>query len=155
MTVIKYLNSDYFKVSDTAESVFAGEFVLDESIQVKQMICHMYKHGALSGNESLVAKVYSDSAMTKLIFQSSSYLLSTANMTTYWRGLVPIEFATERFLEAGKSYYIAFELSNYTRNADDFYISFLVDTADPIYTVVSGTPLYCGIVGYKKIASEQ
>lgn len=155
MTVIKYLNSDYFKVSDIAESVFAGGFVLDESMQVKQLLCHIYKHGALAGSESIVAKVYSDSSLTKLLFQSSPYLLSTASMTTYWRGLIPLEFATEKFLEAGKSYYIVFELSNYTRSADSFYISFLVENTEPIYTVVSGNPLYCAIIGYKKIVSEQ
>ena len=155
MSIQRYPSFNYFKVSDTAEAVYAGVFVLTEAIQLRQIICHVYKHGSLSGTETLRAKIYADVGLTRILFQSDSYSLSTANMSTYWRGTIPLDFTSERFLDKAKSYFIAFELSNYTRVADSFYFSFLRDTVYQVNTTVSVDPLYCALIGYKSIESEQ
>jgi hypothetical protein len=155
MSIEKFPEIGRFKVSDTAESVFAGGFTLDEAIQLEQLICHIYKHGTAGGSETLKANIYVDAAMTKLLCQSDPYVLEDAAMGTHWRGRIPLTFNKE-FLDSGKVYYVAFELTNYTRNGDTYYISYLLDNYNPINDLTGDDyALYCAFIGYKKREGEQ
>lgn len=154
MSIEKFPQYSHFKVADTSELVLAGTFSLESPVQIRQVLTHIYKHGAHGGSESVVAKIFLDSGLTVLLDTSDPVLFSDIEMGDHWRGQVPFNFPNKKFMDSSKSYYIAFEISNYTRSGNDFYISFLVDTTDQIYTAAGSAPIYCALVGYQSRDEE-
>jgi len=154
VSIETYPQYNYWKSADTSETVLAGGFTMGNAQQIYQLVTHIYKHGTAGGSEQIRAKIFLDVGMTNLHATSDWVTLSTiSTMSQYWRGEIPFTFTAKPYVSGTQIYYVGFETTGYTRNADTFYIAYLVDTFGPV-NGGTRTALYCAFVGYRKIESE-
>jgi hypothetical protein len=126
MSITQFKEYDYFRVMDTAEVVPAFGFSTSDNQQLTQILLTTYVHGSLSGNEILVAKLYADKALTKLIATSSNFLLSQIeNIGANWYGQIGISMPTKPWIGLSNTFYVAIEATNYNYSGSN-YISFLM-----------------------------
>lgn len=126
MAITQFKEFDYFRVMDTSELVPAFGFSTADNQQLSQILLTTYIHGSLSGNEILVAKIYADQALTKLVATSSNFILSQIeNIGANWFGQIGISMPTKPWIGLGNTFYVAIEATNYTYSGSS-YISFLM-----------------------------
>lgn len=153
MSVQAFPEYSFWKIADTSEVVLAGGFTFADNQQLHQVIPHVYLHGTLTGTEKIRSKLYLDSALTKVLDTSDWFTLSEiTNIAQYWRGRIGLTFSNKPYIETTKTYYISFETTGYTRNADTFYIGYLLDDFNPVNSGLIG--LYAAMTGYRIIDGE-
>jgi len=114
-----------------------GVAVAAESFELASCRVKIYKHGTLSGSETLKMVLFADQDMTMPFASSNTINVSDFSSGSYWRGMVNFTFGGQ-VVVAGGSYYPALVAGNYTRNGNTFYISYAYDW--PIYVNTSIDP---------------
>ena len=138
MAITQFKEYDYFRVADTAEVVPAFGFSTGNNQQLSQILLTTYIHGSLSGNETVVVKLYTDLALTKLVATSSNLLLSQIeNIGANWYGQVGVTMPTKPWIGLNNTFYVSIQVNNYTYSTSN-YVSFLLssDLAYIKYTLV-------------------
>ena len=138
MAITQFKQYDYFRVADTGEIVPAFGFSTGTNQQLSQILFTAYIHGSLSGNETVVAKIYTDLALTKLVATSGNFLLSQIeNIGANWYGQIGVSFPTKPWIGLGNTFYVSIQVNNYTYSGST-YVSFLLisDLTSIKYTLV-------------------
>jgi hypothetical protein len=131
MAYLPFPNELDIKTLDTSEAYcFCSFSTADYFMEIAEARIHIYKHGALAGNEQIRVKIYRDSGLTDLLDTSAWVSLSErAAKGTYDINWLAIPFNL-KVLASGTTYHAVIETQNYTRNADTFYIGLVLQSTE-------------------------
>ena len=95
--------------------------------------------------------IYSDVDLTRLLYSSNVVDLSSLTnpdigSTPNWLGYVRFDFSQPN-VNQHTTYYLALKLTNYTRNADTFFIASMLDAPVEVNNSNSTLPSYFEIYG--------
>lgn len=122
-----------FKTAATGELVEAGGATFPAHQELAGFYVTVYMQGARGAAEQIRAKIFSDSAYTKLLATGEWANLVEANEgATNWLGKILLSFDPPHNIEAGTEYFLAIETDGYTRDGDTSYIAFSYDWPLPI-----------------------
>jgi hypothetical protein len=144
MAQLQFPQDEYWKILESPETWMGGSFVPPQNARMKSVAATILKVGTHAGTEEFRLAIYHNDTLTAL--HAASDWISLADieatvgpLTAQWRGVVPFEFATQPFIDAGQTYYLAVESQNYTRNALVFFVGWLLDWPFPENPSSSGT----------------
>jgi len=143
MAILQHPAEEYCKVVDTDELCVAGGFQTARHEELRHIVMRLYKKGARGGSERMRLKIFLDDSCLHLYAWSSWVRLSDIegiDADAAWKGDVRFDFESPN-INKHRTYWVAIEIENYTRNRDTFFLAFLYDWPDPLYQQL-GTPLY-------------
>lgn len=123
----------YVKTLNTNETVLAGSITLPYATELSAVQVLLFKKGVESGSERLRCKLYGDVARTNLLYTGEwSDLQDIEDFGINWWGWVSLEFGRPH-IPADLTLYVSIESDSYTRIADTYYLSLVLDWATPQY----------------------
>jgi hypothetical protein len=128
MSIKDFAKNLYMKTFDTNETNLMGSFKALKNGELKYVRALLYVHGALAGTEKVRIKIYSDSLYENLLYVSDWSPLQD----TEWLGWLRFDFHREN-INKNIEYWIAAEITGYTRNADLMYVAQSFDFPWPVY----------------------
>lgn len=142
MSVLQFPDIGYFKLADNTVSNFieCGYFNLSEGIELQYMLLSVFQRGVIVTPYTVRMNVYGTDALESPIFSSSWETLSMSTLTldeagTHYSnnfyGNIYLTFAGNP-LNPNIDYYMALELSGYTRVADTYYFAAQLDWSSPV-----------------------
>lgn len=135
--------TQFIKSFDTNEQIKKGGFKINQDGEWGYMGHVIYIHGGLAGTEKIRTKLYSDDTHSNLLYTSDWTDISETQKLSGsdgWFGYIRNKFNDEN-LNGALWYYAGVELTDYTRNAETFYIGLTRDFPFPIYKITP-TPAY-------------
>jgi hypothetical protein len=129
----------YVRVLESNETADLGSYKkTGESIEIDHALLWMNCDGTPGGSETLVLKVYGSTSAESPIFSSDVVTLSEIDFSFDatngdWVGRVPFVFDRQSLL-MNQKYYFKLTMANYTRNADTYYLGFVMDNPEPIHS---------------------
>lgn len=144
MSVKDFAKVQFIKSIDTGEEIKKGGFRINQDGEWGVMGHIIYIHGDLAGNEKIRTKLYSDPDHLNHLYTSEWTNVSEAQKlfgSDGWFGYIRNEFVNGENINGTLWYYAGVELTNYTRNAETFYIGLARDFPFPIYKITP-TPLH-------------
>lgn len=149
MSIKDFSEDKYIKTFDNDEEIRMGAFMLAENksgpLRFIRTLLYIQDYASLAGNEQLTMKLYTSIEYENVYATSSVSRIADISITSdvskpNWIGYLLFTFDREN-LNAKFNYYPTITISNYTRNADSFYLGVGYDYPDPIYDN-SGTFFY-------------
>lgn len=149
MAVKEFPSELYVKSLDTSEESEMGKFNITNTTEIRALNVSVYINGTLSGTEQMRVNIYNTND-TLLMSSAWMDLSNITNISEYWLGRFQFDF-TRKYLEANSDYVFKMEVQNYTRNADTFYLGYVLDWPITTNTQLSTPPLGADveIIGYE------
>ncbi len=147
MSVYDFNRDQYVFILDSNTSQHMGSFKTQDKMELGSIRVGLFLKGIqnFTGNESFKLKIYTESSLTNLLYESNTTLISDIsnsdiNFSGYnnWYGLVSCEFDRPN-INPELTYHLAFEVMNYTRTNTE-HIALFFDYPYPIYD--NGQPYY-------------
>ena len=134
MGVFNEVRTEYkIKTIDTAEDVDLGGFYSTSKFELSNMRLLIYKNGTPGGSETATIKLYPNEDFDVPTYTSDVFTFSNIpDFGEFWIGWVRFDFNREVInLDADGDfpYFPRLEMANYTRNADTFYFSTVMNDA--------------------------
>ena len=134
MSVLQDGNPSDIMVFQTSEEARLGGYKTPVHVPIHYGRLKIYRNGTRGGSERLRLKFYTDIDCSKS-YASSEWVdlddvheeIGDFDTGSYWRGWIRLSFSTPVFFNKNFFYYAAIETSNYTRNADMFYLACEMD----------------------------
>lgn len=130
----------YTRVLETNETAHMGIYQVQADTELTQIQLRMNKQGTATGSESFKIQIFGDMETDTPLYESTSFTVNQHNtdvsfnaLTSNWISDWYFDFSNVS-LNAGVDYYLFLNASSYTRNADTFYIGFVMDNAEPVLT---------------------
>lgn len=143
----------YVRKIETNENAAMGDYTLLFDTEMTQIILRISKQGVATGSESFKIQIFGDTNTDTALYESNSVTIDDIDddvsfdaVTSGFLADVPFDFSNV-CLNAGVKYYMTLKLSSYTRNADVFYIGYVMDNAEPILVSSAGSGARAGIIG--------
>lgn len=162
MAFLNFAENQLITVMDTSDTIDFGAFQAEESMEIAHIRAAIYVQGTASagGSETLQLRLHTSTDLTASYAQSNVVTLDSiitdiggANQGVI--GWARFDFSREN-INKELNYQVSAVATNYTRNADTFYIGFLRDFPFPIYSGGLTPPTFYGdhllgmqIFGYK------
>jgi len=122
----------YVKAMETDETFLGGGVTFPADQELKAVYAVLFSKGVRSAADQARLLIYTDLALTKLYATGAWSNLATATAgATNWLGRVLLSFASPVNVEAGQTYFIAFEV-DYARNGNTSYVGFALDWPLPV-----------------------
>lgn len=128
MSFEQYPNELKIVVLEDNDKLYMGKYAFTENVELQYIVATLHKRGNGVGNEKFRLNIYSenDTARTIPVYQSEFFEYSDLPAFEYFLGSVRFDFCGE-FLASGKTYQLEIEAQNYTRTADTYYFSYVLD----------------------------
>lgn len=128
----------WVKVQETGTINGLGKITSTDNYTLEHIRIVLYSHGIAAGSETLQLKLYTDVDHTIEYAASNVVTLSDIpNFGTNWLGLLRFDFATKPNMNA-KPKYAALTAGSYTRVADTFYLSSVLEWPLDVNSVIKG-----------------
>ena len=158
MAFLPFPSVQTIKTIDTAETITLGTIQVTDNQELRHIRPLLYKRGAHAGLETLQMRIHSTSDVTAVY--ASSNVINLADIITSGNFgtsdfLSRVRFDFERpNLNKNFAYTVSLVTTNYTRNADTYYLGLSYDFPNAIYTVagtpgVTDHPLAMQVFGFK------
>lgn len=154
MAITQFYEDLFVKTIDTSETPNCGSFTFTNDMELSNVQLMLFINGTLGGSETATIKLQSQNnndMYTSTTLNLASQLSSEESVTGDWLGYVKFDFDREH-INSSFTYNVELSFSNYTRNGDTFYISFVYDWP---YTINASSPTVGGanmkFYGYKEI----
>lgn len=133
MAITQYPNAFWVRIAETNKELKLANISLAARIELKYIQLFLVKVGTAGGSEQMRVKVYADPTYTTAIATSSYVTLASMDGigAGAWLGQARFDFAREN-LAASQTYYLAMQLTSYTRNGTTFYIGAKTDWPDAV-----------------------
>jgi len=128
MSIKNFSDELYVKTVESAQESYLGSFTPAVSMELSSLVLSLYKKGAHTGTEEFRIKIYREESRTSTPILSDTVKISDAPSITSgdWMGRIRFDFNRENMV-AGSSYFVTLDPVVYTRNANVFYFSTLLD----------------------------
>lgn len=154
MSFNQFARDQYIRVIETNETATMGAYKLTNPIELDQVLLWLNIEGTPGGSESLQIHVYGSADTDTPLYSSEAQNLSDVAFSFdpdlgNWLGVVPFVFNRETL--GAQTYYLSVELTNYTRDADNYYIGYVFDNPEAVYSrnVPDATGAKAIMVGYE------
>lgn len=153
MAYLKFPSILKIKTADTSEIVNLGKYKVNQNEEIAYARPGIYVHGTPGGSETLQLRIHTGDDLTA-VYASSNTVSLSGFTTDYNLGVIRFDFNRQN-INKNLFYTHSIVINNYTRNADTFYIGFIMDFPDvnKIYSSVSnptdGEPAALQLFGYK------
>ena len=138
MGFLDFADTQYIKTIDTSETPNMGSFSVTDNGELKYMRVKLFVNGTLGGTEQIRLKIYSDAALTSVLYTSDWSEISNITdengviATGDWFGWIRMDFNRES-INKNLTYYVEAEFNNYTRNLDTYYLGLAHDFPFPVF----------------------
>lgn len=139
MAFLQFNDFQLVKIMDTSETVEIGQLTPKNNGEIQYIRLCVYKLGTLTpSNLTLTCRLHTSSDLTAVYAASTAVTLATVedadnlNTTGDWLSWVRFDFSRQN-INKNLSYYVSCIATNYTRNADTFYIGFPYGFPYPTY----------------------
>jgi hypothetical protein len=124
----------YIKVQNTNETIDLGKIESSSEFSLTAIRLQFFMHNvsAASGNETIQLKLFTNPGLTK-VYASSDILTVSDFVTgsTDWIGNIGFQFLTKPNINSFQNAYAGIVATNYTRNANSFYMGYVYDWPFP------------------------
>jgi hypothetical protein len=130
MTVTNYPQEMYFIIAeDSPSDLYLGRYQVSKTGDFTHALIGFFIRGTSLGTEALRVNVYSTRLRDNLLYSSEWVSLSQMEtLTADWFGKLRFDFDRSPVSSAvGVYYHFFLETSNYTRDADNYYIGVRLD----------------------------
>ena len=138
MAFPQFARDQYVRVLETNETATMGKYAISSSSELDQILVWINVEGTPGGTETLQVLIYGSPNTTVPLYSSTVLAVADIDFTFDpnngdWIGVVPFVFNRES-MSGGQSYYLSLKAQNYTRNSDTYYIGYIFDNPEPIYS---------------------
>lgn len=160
MTFPQFARDQFIRVIETNETADMGAYTLGTSTELDQISLWINVEGNPGGSETMQIEIYGSSEAGAALYTSDVVTLSDVvfnegestefSGTGDFIGVMPFGFSREN-LASGQTYYLKLKMANYTRNGDTYYIGYVFDNPEPVYsrTIVDETAAKALILGFE------
>lgn len=160
MSFTRFARDFYVRVLTTGETAELGTYTLSKATELDQILLWLNVQGTPGGSEILTLEVYGSSEAESPLYSSDPVSLSSVTFNAGeaseflgsagdFIGVVPFNFSREPL--GASSYVLKLKSQNYTRNGDTYYIGWVFDNPEPVYsrTNLNQTGAKAIIIGYE------
>ena len=154
----QFARDQYIRVMETNEEASMGAYAISESIELDQILVWINVEGTPGGSETLQVHVYGSAEAETPLASSDVVTLASVvfnegepdEYTGAADSIGYIPFTYNREILGVDTYHLRLEATNYTRNADTFYIGYVFDNPEKVYarSIPDETGAKALIVGY-------
>lgn len=137
MAFLPFPETLYTRVLETDENAAMGDYTLADDLELTQIVLRINKQGTALGTESFKIQIFGDTDQTTPVFESTSVTVNDINtdisavLSDNFLADVPFDFSNSN-MNAGAKYFLSLKATGYTRNADTFYIGYVMDAVEPV-----------------------
>jgi hypothetical protein len=147
MSYLQFPSETYLKViAATGETL--GSFTVTDNTDLLYVVVNMYIKGTIVGGERMRLNLYASEAMNDPVATSDWLYWSdiTDIGTGNYLGWLRFDFSGYPVSNA-YPYYVKIETTNYTRNADTYYLAAVCEYAVRLSTIAKRPGVHLAIVG--------
>jgi len=132
MSFLQFPEENYIIALDNNTTEKMGSFQLEESALLNCIRALIHINGTLSGNEEARINICTDARCQRVLHRSDWTKLNVLGDTNIF-GWLKFPFHSENINE-NYTYHLQFEIKNYTRNGNSFYIALCRDMIRQVYS---------------------
>lgn len=154
----QFARDQYIRVMETNEEAPLGAYEITNPIELDQILVWVNVEGTPGGSETLQVHVYGSSEAETPLASSDVVTLSSVVFNEgesdefsgvgNFIGYIPFTYNRESL--GANTYHLRLEADNYTRNSDTYYIGYVFDNPEAIYSrsIPDETACKAIILGY-------